>query len=83
MNYYVGKFIIIEAADGDAEKTPSIPAWVIGVEQKVTVITPGNVIRAFTTKGFDPEFLNEDGMPKDLGDQYVADVAKKLPKKTD
>ena len=71
MNYYVGEFIVIEAADGSE---PSVPALVVGLEQKVTVITPGKKIRTFTTKEFDQEFLNIDGTQKDLGDQSVTEV---------
>lgn len=70
-NYHVGEFIVIEAAD---KSEPDQPALVIGVEQTVTVITPGKVIRTFKTKDFDPEFLNEDGSHKDLGDKLVTEV---------
>ena len=70
-DYHVGNFIVIEAV-GKSE--PKVPALVIGVEQTVTVITPGKVIRTFKTKDFNPEFLNEDGSHKDLGDELVTDV---------
>lgn len=70
-DYHVGNFIVTEAV-GKSE--PKVPALVIGVEQTVTVITPGKVIRTFKTKDFNPEFLNEDGSHKDLGDELVTDV---------
>lgn len=70
-DYHVGKFVVIDAVD---KSEPDEPALVIGVEQTVTVITPGKVIRTFKTKDFDPEFLNEDGSHVDLGDELVTDV---------
>jgi hypothetical protein len=71
MEYHVGKFIVFTEADASE---PEFPALVIGVEQKITVVTPNKEIRTFTTKDFDDEFLNEDGTKKDIGDKTVTDV---------
>lgn len=64
MDYYVGKFVVIEGVQEDADEdgwVPDQPALVIGTEQKVIITTPEKKIRTFTTKEYDPEFFDSEG----------------------